>query len=626
MNTNFSRFSTAALALALALTTSTLTPSTRAQEEIPFVESSTYNPDEELGSFDMVMQPYPIPATQTTYVSFFWNLPDDIPEQMHVIFGDVINSQPKHLHHFQLYGCDDRVDPSLEGLPYVDDIPGSDNPEAGKEQPLECNTLVGTWAPGALMFGISNTETGIFMGRAMGHQALRASVHYNDGVYADLETQTHKMATDGFRVHYTPNFRPYTTEALSMNELSALDSLSIPAGEDRFFVSKTCKVESGCKDITEAQLYLVYSQYWTADHLGPYGLSTEDMNTLLEGTTCTDFQSLCGNDELYQAGFFQQICPATCGLCDESTPEQVNPFNPESYRIDQVWYHAHLLGREMYSTLLREEDTGTTVRDLASQDFWNFDYQYHYPLVEYETVQNNKVVQGTDVKPGDKIQVTCVYSSKYEDEPTVFGLSTYEEMCHQYTYVTFETPDAASMETMAPGTLMTLMSFKCAEEDDDTNIYTGTLTDDEDGRDIWKDHPIEDAEGCHYGTVWIPQRGAFPTWETFNCSAVGEDEPMTETGGEDDEPIAETDGENEPIAETDGEDDEPIAETDGENEPIVETGGEDEPIAETDGEDTSTISAASNTLRRARIFALLSTAAAVLSTMAWWLSPGLQHK
>merc|ERR1712194_590380 len=172
-------------------------------------------------------------------------------------------------------------------------------------------------------------------------------------------------------------------------------------------------------------------------------------------------------------------------------------------------------------------------------------------------------------------------------------MGTYEEMCHQIIYVTFETPDAATME---PGTLMTLMSFKCAEEDDDTNIYTGTLTDDEDGRDIWKDHPIEDADGCHYGTVWYPQHGALLSWETFNCPTAGEDEPMTETGGEDDEPIAETDGEKEPIVETDG---------------------EDEPITETDGEDTSTISAASNTLRRARICALLLTAAAVLSTIAW---------
>merc|ERR1712070_669293 len=46
-------------------------------------------------------------------------------------------------------------------------------------------------------------------------------------------------------------------------------------------------------------------------------------------------------------------------------------------------------------------------------------------------------------------------------------------------------------------TEINLMSFSC-DADEETDVYTGTLAPGEDGRDIWKNHPISEAEGCTF--------------------------------------------------------------------------------------------------------------------------------
>merc|ERR1719343_453351 len=68
------------------------------------------------------MEPYPIPVKTTTYVNFFFNLPEELPDHFHAVFGGVINSQPLHLHHFVLTGCPNKVDPSEEGQPFEEDL------------------------------------------------------------------------------------------------------------------------------------------------------------------------------------------------------------------------------------------------------------------------------------------------------------------------------------------------------------------------------------------------------------------------------------------------------------------------------------------------------------------------
>lgn len=173
----------------------------------------------------------------------------------------------------------------------------------------------------------------------------------------------------------------------------------------------------------------------------------------------------------------------------------------------------------MYTTLLRGEETtnnttavqkqveltteesgsNTVAMDLESRPFWIYDFQETIPL-DVET-------RGTEIRPGDKIQVSCVYDSNYRDSPTYFGLSTYDEMCITTLQVKFETPSELSMDgssskaaAVSLATQFELMSFSCAGGPKN-DIYSGVLLADEDGRDIWKDHPIETAEGCTFAEL-----------------------------------------------------------------------------------------------------------------------------
>merc|ERR1711933_562376 len=60
-----------------------------------------------------------------------------------------------------------------------------------------------------------------------------------------------------------------------------------------------------------------------------------------------------------------------------------------------------------------------------------------------------------------------------------------------------------------------LLSFSCVD-DDRADVYTGILGPDEDGRDIWRDHPLETAEGCTFPTTMFYGDGL--TRETRNCA------------------------------------------------------------------------------------------------------------
>merc|ERR1712238_368494 len=168
----------------------------------------------------------------------------------------------------------------------------------------------------------------------------------------------------------------------------------------------------------------------------------------------------------------------------------------------------------MYATLLREGDddpadvstttttttatstANTIVKDLKSSEFWNFDYQTTTAMdKEYEiqvgtstttttttgtTSDGNEgieLVNGVEIKAGDKIQATCVYNSMYREKKTRFGLSTYDEMCIVTIQVTFKTPPVALVDDINGGTVsgidfgadFNLRSFSCELVDDSTD-------------------------------------------------------------------------------------------------------------------------------------------------------------
>ena len=94
-----------------------------------------YQPQETRGEFDIIMEPYPIPVdVTTTYVDFIFNLPESLPDLVHIVHGEVILSQPQHLHHLVITGCTTRLEDDLqEGVPI-------DRP------PNDCNIPLGGWA------------------------------------------------------------------------------------------------------------------------------------------------------------------------------------------------------------------------------------------------------------------------------------------------------------------------------------------------------------------------------------------------------------------------------------------------------------------------------------------------
>ena len=126
------------------------------------------------------------------------------------------------------------------------------------------------------------------------------------------------------------------------------------------------------------------------------------------------------------------MCPVTCRLCsivnsdnDGNTNNDGNPRNPTSYRATLINYHAHLLGSEIYTTLLCEEEMGdeVIVKNLKSSEFLNLNYQATTAMDEEYEIQvgtsssttttsdgneGTESVKGVEIKAGDKIQATYV--------------------------------------------------------------------------------------------------------------------------------------------------------------------------------------------------------------------------
>lgn len=94
------------------------------------------------------------------YTDFVFNIPDfdfDNPDVVHIVFGEALVSQPKHLHHFVVQGCSSRVPEDIEGRP-LDSVPD------------HCNVPVGGfsgWAPGATIWGVP-TNAGVAIGKGFG--------------------------------------------------------------------------------------------------------------------------------------------------------------------------------------------------------------------------------------------------------------------------------------------------------------------------------------------------------------------------------------------------------------------------------------------------------------------------
>ncbi|CAF1012278.1 unnamed protein product [Brachionus calyciflorus] len=99
--------------------------------------------------------------------------------------------------------------------------------------------------------------------------------------------------------------------------------------------------------------------------------------------------------------------------CSTECTDKIFDEQPE-IKVFSSLPHSHLLGKEIYTTVVRD---GKEVAYLANNKYYDFNYQYYNFL--------NKPVT---LKKGDEIRTTCVYSSKDKDTFTYGGLATYHEM------------------------------------------------------------------------------------------------------------------------------------------------------------------------------------------------------
>jgi len=464
-----------------------------------------FNPGEEQRVVDFQIKPYKVPREVTTYQDFTFNLPPDLlsdndndsadPQQhqlVHIVMGDVLVSQPKHLHHFVISGCTDRIDPSEDGMP--------------TNFRRSCTIPMGGWAVGGGLFNYLPLNAGQLFGPGMGIKALNLNIHYTDGNDVDLNNPnaandgTNAVATDGIRILYTPNLRPQTAYTKPLINVGfPVNGMTVPSQASRFFYTKTCQVESPCRrDANDEHMNLL------GERAG------------MPGLTCVIAQPFCTVPSRFQKTL-QMLCPVSCGLCDNNSN---NSANHNEYYLNAIMFHAHLTGREMYATLLpKNKDDGanmvTTAAaallpegiDLQSKEMWLYDDQQTYDLSNAAAGGGGGGGGGGEqeqpyvtVREGDQIQVTCVYDSMSRDKTTLFGLSTYDEMCITSISMIVDTPTNL---TTSNGALLTsamfLKSFVCAVDDDagTSDIWRGSLEPNEDARNIWKDHPMVESD-CTY--------------------------------------------------------------------------------------------------------------------------------
>jgi hypothetical protein len=531
-----------------------------------------YQPQETRSEWDIIIEPYAIPVdVVTTYVDFVFNLPESIPDLVHIVHGEVIISQPQHLHHFVLTGCTNRLEDDLqEGVPL-------DRP------PNDCTIPLGGWAPGSSVFGNdkSDLSSGVAFGSAMGIKAVQLNIHYTDGVYEDPTLKTFKMAVDGIKIYYTADLREYTSVSKQIIYVPYGPSqLYIPPGVDRYFLARTCTVDTKCKDASDDALQMV------AEFLGVGGDSGDDndndddignenededesaaaANSMFADISCQTVKPFCSMAEI--GPYIQQLCPVSCGLCGTSDSDgvdgdavEVNPRDPGSYRVTSINYHAHLLGSEMYATLFREQEediasastsmtqkqadlsaTAPTMmtmiaKDLKSREVWYYDDQAsigmdtEFMMPEIQAVSNednNVLMKGTEIKIGDKIQTTCVYNSSERTGKTEFGLSTYDEMCIISVHITFKTPSIIDNEIANTSFAadLNLRSFSCKVDDINhtSDVWQGILEQDEDPRidtaNFWSkdgNHSIETTNMCTFPVEDFILFDSFMTLESRNC-------------------------------------------------------------------------------------------------------------
>eukprot|EP00927_Polykrikos_kofoidii_P001831 TRINITY_DN10710_c0_g1_i2.p1 TRINITY_DN10710_c0_g1~~TRINITY_DN10710_c0_g1_i2.p1 ORF type:complete len:400 (+),score=41.19 TRINITY_DN10710_c0_g1_i2:91-1290(+) len=190
---------------------------------------AAFNEGEEQRSIVYRVKNYSIPSVRTTYVDMGFNFDDNDQDIFHIVFATVILDQKKHLHHFVLTGCSQKIPEGEVGMPR------DAGPHSSCTEPLGGTAF---WAPGMVMFS-QPSDSGVPIGAGVNIVGFNVNVHYTDG-----DSFPGAVSQDGFTLYYTPTLRAKTAFATSILQIGQNPSIEIPAGKKRFFVTRSCTVRS----------------------------------------------------------------------------------------------------------------------------------------------------------------------------------------------------------------------------------------------------------------------------------------------------------------------------------------------------------------------------------------------
>eukprot|EP00947_MAST-08B_sp_MAST-8B-sp1_P000870 g870.t1 len=178
---------------------------------------------------------YIMPREQTTYVDFGFNLPAEMLQGVHLVFGEAIVHRTANLHHFVITGCTS---------PFTEEEHGRALP-GGKPEHCQFPLSGGLsgWAPGATLFDMPK-DTGVPVGGSFAGAfvAFNIEVHYTDAHL--IENEADRVAHDGILLHYLQpgHRRPNVLMGKNLIGMGQSDAFSIPPGRKRFYAARECEV------------------------------------------------------------------------------------------------------------------------------------------------------------------------------------------------------------------------------------------------------------------------------------------------------------------------------------------------------------------------------------------------
>lgn len=214
--------------------------------ELESVVLDKFNKGERQLEMDLYIDGYEIPKDKTTYAWFAFNFDDDSAEEFHAVFAEAIVKTPAHLHHYLIRGCNTKFPGEKQGqfLGVGLTVMGT----AG------CDYDFGGWAPGRSIVS-TPPWAGVPIGKNANVVAFAVQVHY------DNQNQVSgAISRDGFKIYYTPDLRKDTLSSLHLLKTSFASDIVIPAGRERYFLTRTCNLEVTNKttgEPAEANVYAI---------------------------------------------------------------------------------------------------------------------------------------------------------------------------------------------------------------------------------------------------------------------------------------------------------------------------------------------------------------------------------